>query len=1765
MKNKLSKRIISLLLVAFMMISFVPMTKLEASAAGFTPRYTAPSKSGWYANYNRNNCVDYARCRANEILGNTSSAAIFTGASGTINLGQYYYNAQRMGFSVGSQPKPGAVIVSSNHVAIVEAVTDSKIIWTEGCYNWVSSSGSTTFAIVLNGGNSSNPTNPGGAGTWFCRREVAYNKTTGKPNMGFSGTWFGYIYLVDDGVVSYPPIISNGNTQTGGNQTNTYYDSNAKYSVGEYKATASVGVNMRTGAGTNYSKLGKLVPCNGQIYITETNGNWGKGTYGGKTGWVCLDYFTKVSVPDATTPTITNISATNIAKGGLVTINWGASSNATRYAVSVNNGSEVDCGANTSYSLELSEAKTYTFKVRAYNSVNKGSSWSGSVSCVAHAPSTVTFVDDDGTIIDKMTVDYGKNASAPAPSKEGHTFQGWNGSTYNITKDVTLKAQYSVNTYNVKFWGADDNQLGETQKVKYGEDATPPEDTEAPEGYKFIRWSSEEYKNVFSKADDKTVNIYAIYEWANENIPITCEITEAYRDSDGYHVLYDIKNNVSSTQTGRAIISLKTAEGKLIYTTESKTFRLPGNSSKTNIDEFFECDETASVIEIIIVDSYKTGTPLSENVSKTVTDGLGWSNWQDGEAPPSVEAEERTVYRYRDKEYSTGNAKSKTGWTWDGTRKESAGSWSGYSDSYVSTFDNEQTRREVRTQTVPVYSTDWLYVYYHFYKAGGGNHTFCPTNHAGGTYHGIYYNYSPFNWKKYSDCGGTDMYTGLACPDCGATDYWWYNSGDSQYVTREVETKTQYSYRDITYTYNFWRWKDWSDWSTTSVTASSTRDVEEKTQYRTFNGVEDTSGDALTKKYYVGTEFAGKQVTLFVYKFDAASDYTDEFVGQTTIDKDGYCTFNVKLREEPSIQTGDFTFALGIEGTTSTFVVDTLEAPVPEYKVNFYDWDGNIVETQTVKEGENAVLPSYIPEKEGYDFVGWSDSLTNIRQDTDIFADMEKREYQVIFVDWENQLIEIQTFEHGDVLVTPEIAEIEGHTFAGWDKLLEGKVLVTSNMVVSTVYEANTYTVSFCDYEGNVIETQEVEYNDSAVVPDSPQKDGAIFAGWFNPEEYQYVDHDVSIFPAYYFEETCEIPEANYQSDEFSETIELTLSSDDENAVIYYYLNNNQDTEAIYTGPITIEKTTAVTYYATSLGKNDSEPVTSYYCINRDFTPSEWMLYSELPEKVTESPDEYIIEEAKGYRFMNTVSTGIVAETEEYVANGYTLKSSAYTDYTAWQDKEISVDKALTDFEVETREVEDTSKQRYKFTRYKYVDSGKTVYSYTEVEGFDCTLEETFLELKDPAANPVGFVDGNTSVFYWEINGEQWYNRKNVSGVKTQYRSRYKVETYYKWTEWDVVAPEYNETREYETDTVYRYDNKIHHLITLNNDGYNYIIVEEGKCIPEEKIQSMTGYDFVGLYTDEMYENKFSISTPITESLTLYPKYEPKVFTVTFQMEGGLELDSQQVKYMEAASAPDSFNIRGYVFGGWDKDFDCVTEDMVVTGKYFKEEEYARISLNNTVYDMYQGNDTVLTYSISPANLSGEAVEWSSSNPEIVSVDEKGKITALSPGEATITAMVTKTREKATCVVTVNEDVSNFIIVKAESSLNHDDLGYLRRIGFNTKTADAAKEFRNTNLLFFNIDGALLGANDAVGTGTVIKLMNGEKVLDSETVIVTGDMTGDGILNNRDVGMVNRYLVGKVEPQECQVLALDLNGDGYINNKDAAMAARYLVGKEAII
>lgn len=70
--------------------------------------------------------------------------------------------------------------------------------------------------------------------------------------------------------------------------------SNSNNLIGSYKINVSDGVNLRSGPGTNYSKL-TSIPYNKTVSVKEERNGWGKTTYNGYTGWFSLQYGTKQS------------------------------------------------------------------------------------------------------------------------------------------------------------------------------------------------------------------------------------------------------------------------------------------------------------------------------------------------------------------------------------------------------------------------------------------------------------------------------------------------------------------------------------------------------------------------------------------------------------------------------------------------------------------------------------------------------------------------------------------------------------------------------------------------------------------------------------------------------------------------------------------------------------------------------------------------------------------------------------------------------------------------------------------------------------------------------------------------------------------------------------------------------------------------------------------------------------------------------------------------------------------------------------------------------------------------------------------------------------------------------------------------------------------------------------------------------------------------------------------------------------------------------
>jgi len=122
---------------------------------------------------------------------------------------------------------------------------------------------------------------------------------------------------------------------------------------------------------------------------------------------------------------------------------------------------------------------------------------------------TVTFYDWNDNFLKFETVDWHGAATAPsAPTREGYTFAGWDKAFNDVTDNLTVKAQYTVNHYTVTFLDWDDSEL-KTETVDGTSAATAP-DAPVHEGYTFAGWDTYDFLSVIS---DLTVRAQYNLNW----------------------------------------------------------------------------------------------------------------------------------------------------------------------------------------------------------------------------------------------------------------------------------------------------------------------------------------------------------------------------------------------------------------------------------------------------------------------------------------------------------------------------------------------------------------------------------------------------------------------------------------------------------------------------------------------------------------------------------------------------------------------------------------------------------------------------------------------------------------------------------------------------------------------------------------------------------------------------------------------------------------------------------------------------------------------------------------------------------------------------------------------------------------------------------------------------------------------------------------------------------------------------------------------------
>ena len=165
---------------------------------------------------------------------------------------------------------------------------------------------------------------------------------------------------------------------------------------------------------------------------------------------------------------------------------------------------------------------------------------------------------------------------------------------------------------------------------------------------------------------------------------------------------------------------------------------------------------------------------------------------------------------------------------------------------------------------------------------------------------------------------------------------------------------------------------------------------------------------------------------------------------------------------------------------------------VTKHTVTFKDWNGTVLKTQSVYHTGAATAPAN-PTRTGYTFTGWDKAFTNVTADLVVTAQYSANTYTVTFKDWNGTVLKTQQVQYGGAATAPANPTRVGYTFTGWDKAFTN---VTANLVVTAQYSINTYTVTFKDWNGTVLKTQQVQYGGAATAPANPTRTGYTFTGW---------------------------------------------------------------------------------------------------------------------------------------------------------------------------------------------------------------------------------------------------------------------------------------------------------------------------------------------------------------------------------------------------------------------------------------------------------------------------------------------------------------------------------------------------------------------------------------------------------------------------------------------------------------------------------------------
>ncbi|MGN1206981.1 MAG: InlB B-repeat-containing protein, partial [Eubacteriales bacterium] len=180
---------------------------------------------------------------------------------------------------------------------------------------------------------------------------------------------------------------------------------------------------------------------------------------------------------------------------------------------------------------------------------------------------------------------------------------------------------------------------------------------------------------------------------------------------------------------------------------------------------------------------------------------------------------------------------------------------------------------------------------------------------------------------------------------------------------------------------------------------------------------------------------------------------------------------------------------------TSNLTVTAVLTYETPHTVIFKGYNGEVLDTQSVYDGEAATAPTNVPvpDPTHIRFVRWDKAFTNVTSDLTVNAVFEEdAKYTVTFVGYTAEgvlgTLKTETVYVGEGATAPDVPARDGYVFVRWDKAFDN---ITENTTVTAVY-SQKYTVTVTG--GNASVTDAVAGTTVTLTAAPPA--GKVFVKW---------------------------------------------------------------------------------------------------------------------------------------------------------------------------------------------------------------------------------------------------------------------------------------------------------------------------------------------------------------------------------------------------------------------------------------------------------------------------------------------------------------------------------------------------------------------------------------------------------------------------------------------------------------------------------------------